>query len=137
MTFISFRNTIAAFGLLTVIALVPTTASARSSVHVDIPGFSIGFHDRNRYGWRQNRRHSNRHSRRNHSYDYGHRNYGSGYYDRSYRGYGYAPRSYRGYGNAPRSGYYGRDVCPIAGYSPYGYRDRGCYAHKDHFHCND
>ncbi|MBT8115839.1 MAG: hypothetical protein KJP04_10670 [Arenicella sp.] len=135
MTLLSFSKTIATAALLTSMALIPTTASARGSVHIDVPGFSIGFHDRHYYGkhhryrdrhhWRH-KRHFKRHYRRDHYWRPRHRGYGSGYYDRGYRNYGYAPRSR----------YYGGTLCPTPGYSPYWYGGGNCYAHKGHFHCD-
>jgi len=43
------KTMIALFALLLTAAFIPSTASAGAKVHVNIPGISIGFHDRH-YG---------------------------------------------------------------------------------------
>ena len=136
MTFLNFRSALVFIGLATIMALVPTTASAKGSVHIDIPGISIGYHDnyyRNSY---RHKRHYNKHRRhyKKHRY-YNKRYYDHGYSSRSYRNY---DRSYdRGYQYRSRTRYYERDnYCPDPGYSSRAYRDRSCYSHGDHYHCD-
>ncbi len=134
MNFFSIRKLLAMSAMALTVAAVPGTASAGGSIHLDIPGFSIGFHDDHRY--RKRHRHYKSHKRykrykrhyRNHdSYDY--------YPRRSYRYYdGYRSNRY------DRRRYRDRDryeSCPTPGYSSRYYRDRGCYSHGDHYHCDD
>ena len=142
MTFLNIRSALVFFGLATSMALVPTTASAKGSVHIDIPGISIGYSD-NHYGknYRQ-KRHYNNHRRHNRKHNY----YNKRHYNQSYSGYGYSDRSYRNndrgysdrrYNNQSRTRYYERDnYCPDPGYSTRAYRDQSCYSHGDHYHCN-
>lgn len=135
MTIFNTRRVLALLAMTISIAAVPSTASARGSVHVDIPGFSIGFHDHDRHYRKRHKRYK-RHYRKHH------RNHHRGY---RYRSYDYYPRrsyryndyydDYRGRSN--RRGY--RDdyeYCPTPGYSSRYYRNRGCYSHGDHYHCD-
>ena len=138
MTFLNIRSALVLFGLATSMAIVPTTASAKGSVHIDIPGISIGYYDNHyRKSYRQ-KRHYNNHRRHN-------RYYNKRYYNDSYRGNGYSKRNYRSndrgydrsYNDRPRSRSYNRgNYCPIAGYSVNAYRDQSCYSHGDHYHCD-
>lgn len=146
MKLFSINKLLVLSGIALSVAVAPTTASARGSVHIDVPGFSIGFHDDNRHYRKRHKRYHKRHhskhysGRSNRYYD------GYGYQSRGYR-YGsdsYRNRSYRNsYKNGYRSGYknsyrndYRGDYCPTPGYSPRYYDDRGCYAHGDHYHCD-
>ena len=147
MTFLNFRSTLAVFGLISTIALVTNTASARGSVHVDLPGLSIGYQDNHyRPGRAHKRAHKRAYKRRHHRSHRGH-NY-RGYYNRhndynyrdygrSQNGYGYYDQGYRSYDYKSRGRNYNRgNYCPTAGYSEYGYRNRNCSRHEDHFHCS-
>lgn len=149
MSFIKFRSALVFFGLAISAALVPPTASAKGSIHLDIPGISIGYHTNHyRNGYRQ-KRHYNNHHRYNPRYNY----YNKRYYNRNYRNqdYGYSGRNYRNndrsyygrgyndhrYSNRSRNRNYQRnDYCPDPGYSEYAYRDQSCYSHGDHYHCS-
>ncbi len=131
---------------ITLIAL-PTSASAGGSVHVDIPGLSIGVHE-NHYNKKRHRRvyknrHRNNHYRNDYYYDdhrdrkryHKKRYYNGGYYKKRY----YKKRYYNNdYYYGERSNRYNRraEICPIAGYSPYYNDNLDCYRHKDHFHCS-
>jgi len=133
------KYSIAAFSTALIMALAPNTASAGGSLHLDLPGISIGVYDDHRYRYKRKYRHSKR---------YGHR-YNDGYYrDRGYyRERRRARRSERrqrysnDYYYGGRDRYYDRprraERCPAYGYSRYYVRDRGCYKHKDHYHCSD
>ena len=149
MKSLSQRAFILLFAPVLSMALVPSTAQAKSSVHIDLPGFHIGF-DNSHHG---KRRHSKRGHRyyndgyrgyRSHKRHYKrHHNYRGRYYsnDRYPRSYSYSPYYYDDrYYSRPRSDYYGnvyrRPNCPTAGFSWNYYDDRDCYKHKNHFHCD-
>lgn len=149
-----------AFGLLG-IALTPVTAQAGGSLHLDLPGISIGVHDhqykkkRYRRVYRNNRGHRSRHRnyRNDHYYDdykprrYERRRSNRYYYNRGYNNRYNDRYNYR-YNNGYNNDYYygGRsnrnynnrrvEVCPINGYSPYYDDNLRCTRHKDHFHCS-
>lgn len=115
------------FGL--VVAATPGTANAGGSVHLHVPGFSIGYYDDHYH-----RKHRKRlYKRYNHRHYRNHYYYNDDYYPR--RSY----RSYNGYRNYYRPRYQDRyyEVCPTPGYSTRYYRGRGCYSHGDHYHCDD
>ncbi|NND81235.1 MAG: hypothetical protein HKN50_02270 [Gammaproteobacteria bacterium] len=128
MTFLNIRHAFLLFGLTTMVALVPATASAKGSVHIDVPGFSIGFHDSHySHGrhYNKHRRHYNKHRRHHYKHRYWHKRHD--YYRHDY---GYRDRPYR-----HRYDTYRYDRCPDPGYSRYNYRNRDCYRHKGHYHC--
>lgn len=165
--FNSLSKTSGVFALLSMFiafTALPSTAAARSSVHIDLPHFSVGFHDNNHgkkyrksHGNRHynnnsyGSRHSNRHyKKRHHNNNYYGGSYNSGSYNNHYNGhssYGYKNRYYK-----PRNNYYNRSYnrsysrndnrnygggyCPTPGYSSNYYRDSGCYSHGDHYHCD-
>ena len=115
-------------------AAVPGTASAGGSVHIDIPGFSIGYYDDHRYRKRHRKHYRKhyRHHKRSHRYyrdHYDYRPYGS----YNYYGGGYRSRDY--YRPRYRDNRY--DYCPTPGFSLRFYRNRGCYSHGNHYHCDD
>lgn len=144
----------AIIGILTFVG-IPTNAKASGgSVHIDLPGLSIGFHDdhykkkryrkqyRDRRSYRDrgyyrdrghyrgrhyyNERRAHRRDHRRHDRYYNNRRYNDRYY--------YSGRSDR----RDRNRYYqGRSqICPVAGYSPYYDRGLNCYRHKGHYHCS-
>ena len=148
------KTVIAALGLLTVVAMAPTTASASGNLHLNLPGLSIGLHD-NDHGHKQHRkRYRNKHYRDNHYSQrryrddrrhYNQHHHNRHYYDdrrdrryynnhRSYNDYYYSGRrnNDRRYSNNARRG----DVCPMEGYSRNYNRNLNCYKHKGHFHCS-
>ena len=140
---LSVKHLLATLSMLTVLAVTPTTALAKGSVHIDVPGFSIGVHDdyyyRNRsYSRKSNSRrynnyyNDNRYERRRYRQSrnryYNNRRYNDNYYS---GGRQYDRRYDRGYDNGYRA-----EVCPIDGYSRYDDRNRNCYEHKGHFHCS-
>ena len=105
MKFLSLRKALVPFGILTCVALAPTSASAKGSVHINVPGISIGFYDGHHRHYKKKYRHRHRYRHHhNNYYYYDYRpSYGYGYrlYDRGYR---YYRPSYR------------RPYCPIRGY---------------------
>lgn len=128
----------AALGLTLLFAMTPGTAMAGGSVHIDIPGLSLGVHDGHRSKYRHKKRYHKRHY--------------NDYYDNDYRSRRYERRRDRErYYNSYNDDYYysGRrnsrsynysrprrvEVCPRAGYSRYYLRDSECSSHKGHFHC--
>jgi len=145
--FFNTRKFLAVMAIVTTVAVIPNTASARSSIHIDLPSISLSLHDR--HGYRNNRRgirhnfHNNYHSYRN-SRQYKRNNYRShrGNYRNHYTNNNYYTNgySYRGFGFQPRSQYnqpsYRGPICPTPGFSTGYDENRGCYAHKDHFHCD-
>lgn len=131
------------FGVVLLVAAVPNSAHARSSVHIDVPGFSIGWYDQDRHYRKRHHRPSRHHYDRyydNYYYDEyrprrhhrKHKRYHKKYYNNHYY---HDNRSYY-----PRDRYYDRprvvEICPTAGYSRYRDRNRSCYQHKDHYHCD-
>lgn len=132
-----FRKILALSAMAFSVAVVPTTASAAPSIHLDLPGLSIGLHDHhNRHYRKRYKRHHKRY------YKDRYRHYDNHYPRRSYRYYDYGNRYYDG-GRSNRSPrrYYDRhdryDRCPTPGYSSYYYRNGGCYSHGDHYHCEN
>lgn len=142
------KPAIALFGIVLLVAAGPNTAHAKSSVYVNVPGFSIGWHDNDRRyrkrHYRNSRGHYDRHN--DNYYDRGHRSrkyrkhHNRRYDDRQYNN-GYSYDNYRSGGQRyyPRDNYYNSprvaDICPVAGYNRYRDRNRSCYQHKDHYHC--
>lgn len=141
---------ISLFGALLMIALTPSAAYAGGSgITLNLPGLTIGVHDRDRKRYRQ--RHHYRHhndyyyesrNRRNKRF-YNQRHYNDRHYNKRGNRY-YNTRRYNdhyyygGRGNNDRRYYNSRrsDVCPINGYSRNYNRSRNCYKHKGHFHCS-
>lgn len=126
------RFSMAGAGLIALLLLVPGTAAAKGSVHIDIPGLSIGVHDdhyrHHRKHYRGDRHHKKRHYRKRHRQSY--------YYDPYYYDPYYSNQyDYRSGRRDYRSRYAPR--CPTAGFSEYYLRNRDCYRHKDHFHCGN
>jgi len=143
---LSAKHLFATLGMLTVFAVTPTTAFASGSVHINVPGFSIGFHDVHhshkryrkhyrgyynddyRYERRKYRKKRNRYYKKRRYYD---NYYSSGRrYDR-----GYDRKYNRRYERRYNDGYRA-EACPIDGYSRYDDRGQNCYEHKDHYHCS-
>lgn len=130
------KLSVAGFCAVMIVALTPSTAQARGSVHIDIPGISIGVHDDHRY------RHKRKYRQRRDHYNSRYRDRRDNYYRerrksrRDNRRNRYSNDYYYGGGN----NYYERprrtQVCPTYGYSRYYVRDRGCYRHKGHYHCD-
>jgi len=135
------KHLVAAFSLITVIAMTPTSAFARGSIHIDVPGFSIGVHNDRGYRSRGHR-HSRKYNRR---YYNSNRRYKKRYYNsRRYNNRRYNNRRYndnyysggRGYNRGYYNDSYRAEVCPIDGYSRYYDRNQNCYEHKGHYHCS-
>jgi len=135
MNLVSFKKLVTMLTAVLTLSVVPTSASAGGSVHINVPGFSIGYHG-DYYGRKHYRKNYNR-AKRSHRY------YRNQYRDRDY--YNYRPRrSYNYYydGYRSRDRYRSRyrndyDYCPTPGFSVRYYRNRGCYSHGDHYHCDD
>ena len=143
---LSAKHLLATLGMLSVLAVAPTSAFAGDSIYIDVPGISIGFHGdrhsnkhhRKHYNKRYNRQHydGRRYERRkyrqkrNRYYDDNY--YNDRKYDRRYNN-SYRNNSYRN--NNYRNDGYRAQVCPIDGYSSYYDRSRNCYEHKGHYHC--
>ena len=133
MKLFSIRKLLVLGAAATTLVVASGTASAGGRVHIDIPGFSIGYYDDHHYRkkYRKHRRHYKRHHKRHHRY------YDDYYY--------YEPRRYYYYdGYRSRDRYRSRDsyrndydYCPTPGFSLRYYRNRGCYSHGDHYHCDD
>lgn len=127
------RKVLLTFIAVTSISLLPNIASAKPSVSIHLPGFSIGFNDR----------HYNNRRNKNRNYRYYNDRY---YYDNRTRGYRYKPSTRYRYRNRyndyrrlrPRIYVpsYQSEICPEPGYSPYYYEDHGCRRHADHYHCD-
>ena len=133
MTIFNSKTMIAALLIAFSFASVPNSASARSSVHVDFHGLTIGVHDSDRR-YRKQHKHHKRYYRDRHYYNgsrYGSRSRYNYYYD--YYRPRYSSRRYLSgrYYNDRRNNY-----CPTDTYSSRFYRNRGCYAHGDHYHCD-
>ena len=144
----------ATLGMVTVMVVTPTSASAKGSIHLDLPSISIGLYDdhrshkryrrhqnkhyRSRYNDHyDNRRYERRHHRRDrnryyNSHQYNHNYYSSGRHDN--RRYDRRNNSYRNDSYRNR-GYQGA-LCQIDGLSRHSDRGRNCYPHKGHFHCS-
>ena len=141
----TFPKVAAAFAMIMMISAIPATASARGSVHIDLPHFTLGYHDE---GYRSHRSHKRKHYRKNRRHNR--------YYNRHYNSHrNYDRNGYSRYNNNQRyynDGYYtsnrydrrnrnynrsrSRDnYCPTPGYSSRYYRNGGCYSHGDHYHC--
>ena len=146
----TLRKSAILFGLLLTVSIAPSSASARSSVHIDLPHFSIGYsgnHHGNNHRSRKydNRRHHNsrgydRHYRGKHHYrsnrysnHKGYRNYqpSTRYYDNNSYDRGYSS----GYSSRNSRRDYSASYCPTDTYSSNYYRNRECYQHADHYHC--
>jgi len=149
---LSAKHLLAAFSMLTVMAIAPTSAFAGGSVHLDVPGFSIGVHDDHKYRKRHrkhyrsryydDRRYERRHRRNSNDY-YNRRYYNDNYYSSGRRHYRDSYRNYdrrydRRYDRNSYDRRYDRraEICPIDGYSARYDRNRSCYEHKDHYHCS-
>lgn len=149
------KTLMATFGLLTALTMAPTASASGSSLHLNLPGFSIGVHDdhghkkyrkryrnrhhndsyyRNRYDHRNSDRYYNQ--RRSNSYYYNNRNSNRYYNNRrnnnNYYSGGRRNNDRRYYNDSRRV-----EVCPIIGYTPRYDRYRDCYRHKGHYHCSD
>ena len=118
---LSAKHLIAAFSLLTVMAVAPTSAYAGGSVYFNGPGISIGVHDNHKYRKRSRKQYRNRYY--NDRRYYKKNNYYSGgrsYYRDSYRN---SNRYYdRGYDSRYDRNSYDRrydrrpEVCPVNRY---------------------
>ena len=157
------KTLMAAFGLITAVAMAPTASASGSSLHLNLPGISIGVHDghgnkkyRNRHRSRhhnsshyrddyyRDKRYRHRDDRRSKRYYNQRRNNDYYYSDRKSKRY-YNTRRYNdnyyygGRGNNDRRYYNDSryvEVCPVEGYSRNYNRNRSCYKHKGHFHCS-
>jgi hypothetical protein len=144
---LSAKHLFATLGMFTVIAVTPTSAFAKGSVHFDLPGLSIGVHDDHRSNSRHrkhynnnhrsryndhydNRRYERRHHRREHKRHYNKRHYNDNYNSRGR----HDSQRYDRRNNSHRSDSYRVEVCPIDGYSRYFQQGRRGYQHKDHYH---
>jgi hypothetical protein len=144
---LSAKHLFATLGMFTVIAVTPTSAFAKGSVHFDLPGLSIGVHDDHRSNRRHrkhynnnhrsryndhydNRRYERRHHRREHKRHYNKRHYNDNYNSRGR----HDSQRYDRRNNSHRSDSYRVEVCPIDGYSRYFQQGRRGYQHKDHYH---
>jgi len=110
-------------------AFVPTTAQAGSSITIHTPGLSIGLHDVH---------HSHKYKKRKYRKRY-RKNYYNDYYNyRPRRSHNYNRSYYNGNRNGYRKSYRNRsyNYCPDYGYSRYNYSDQDCYSHGGHYHCN-
>ena len=126
MNFINTRKFLAILTMMIAITAVPNTASARGSLHIELPHLSLGFHGGHHNKYRK--RHYNNHRNYNNYYSNNNSYYGSGY--KSYQHYQPQPRYYQpSYQN--QNGY-----CPTPGYSSTYYNGGGCYEHGDHYHCD-
>lgn len=136
------KTLIATVGLLS--ALLTAPIASAGSVHLNLPGISIGVHDGHRY--KDNRYRSHRsndrryYKKRKYQRHYDNNDY---YYDRSSRNSKYDRRYnnnnyYGGNSNYDRRDYRSNrsQVCPTRGYTPRYDRNRNCYKHKGHFHCS-
>jgi len=133
----TFTKFAAALAVLTMCVAMPSTASARGSVHVDLPHFSIGFHDNGYRSYRKHRKHYRKH-RRNHYNDYRRNHHNKRYYNKRYYDDGNytSYRSDRSYRNKQRSRRYSDNYCPTYNYSDRYYQNDGCTAHGNHYHCD-
>jgi len=142
MNFINTRKFLAILTMMITVIAVPNTASARGSLHIELPHLSLGLHGGHHNKYR-NRHHSSRYNNhRNYNNYYSNQNshYGSGYktyryYQPQTRYYQSQPRYSQPRYNQPsyqnQSGY-----CPTPGYSSRYYNGGGCYEHGDHYHCD-
>ncbi len=140
------RHAVILFGAAGLIGLLsaPSTAQAGGSVHLNLPGLSIGVHDDHHYKKKRYRRHY----RDRYYYDdhwrkkryYKKRHYKKRYYNRDYYGSRYDRRRYYNddYYYGGRSSRYDRrrNYCPDPGYSSYDNDNLDCYRHKGHYHCS-
>ena len=160
------KQTVAALGLVLLVGIAPNSAHAKGSLHLELPGLSIGLHDNDRR-YRSSRRHYNRNYHNNHHDEYRgrdrryHKKYRhhKRYYKNHHNGHhnnNYSNKRYNRYDNRydnqyndnyyyggqsnRNDGYYNQSqraqICPTAGYSRYRDRNRSCYQHKDHYHCD-
>ena len=138
---VNSRKSIALLSMLLAVAVVPASASA-GSVHIDVPHIGISLHNSNSHYRRhkRSRRHHNRHHYKSRNYNSGYNYYTprTRYYDRGYNsGYRSGYNSGYNYGNNYNNGdNYNSNYCPTPGYSSRSYRNRGCYSHGDHYHCD-
>ena len=139
---LSVKNLFATLGLLTVLAIAPSTVSA-NDIHISVQGLNVGFHgdnySRKKYRKRNKQYYNKRYYSKKH---YNNNNYSNGRYYNDYnrdynRSYNnsYIDNDYRN--NNYRSNNYNSQVCPVNGYSSYYDKSRDCYEHKGHFHCSD
>ena len=135
------KHFIAAFGLIAVLAITPTSAFARGSVQIHIPGISIGVYDDHGYKHRK-RSYKKRYSKKRYNNNYNNRRYNNNYYNNrrynnnnSYYNDRRYNNSYNGRNNYYNDGYRSQR-CPADGYSSYYDRNRNCYEHNGHFHCS-
>jgi hypothetical protein len=157
---LSAKHLIATLGMFTVIVVTPTSAFARGSVHLDLPGLSIGVHDdhRSNRGHRKHHRkhynnHRSRHNdyydnrrydnhryerrdhRRSHKRHYKNRRYNDNYYSSGrYNNQRYDRRDNNYRNDRYRNDRLRVEICPIDGYSRYYQQGRNGYQHKDHYH---
>ena len=121
---LSIFKVLSVLGFLTAVTATPNYAVARTSVHIDLPGISIGV--------------ANRQYRDRYNYRYKRNNYQRYYYSpapsrsikRTYRNNNYYQQNRRIYTPSYQS-----EICPEPGYSPYSYQGHGCRQHYDHYHC--
>ncbi|MFQ3245557.1 MAG: hypothetical protein ACJAYF_000222 [Arenicella sp.] len=143
---LSAKHLFATLGMFTVIVVTPTSAFARGSVHLDIPGLSIGVHDDYRSD-RRHRKHQRKHHRKHynthrsrHNDHYDKRHYKNRRHNDNYYSSGrYNNQRYDRRDNNYRNDQYYNDrrrveICPIDGYSRYYQQGRNGYQHKDHYH---
>jgi hypothetical protein len=144
---LSAKHLFATLGMFTVIAVTPTSAFAKGSVHFDLPGLSIGVHDDHRSNSRHRKHYNNNHrsryndhydnrryERRQHRRDHKRHSKGQRYNDNYYSSGRHDNRRYERRNDSYRSDSYRVEVCPIDGYSRYFQQGRRGYQHKDHYH---
>lgn len=121
-------------GLAISLVVLPATTQASDKVYISTSGISVGFQtDNRRYKKNRSKQYSNKRSYNNKSY-YNNNNYQSKkrYYNNKRKNYSNYNSGYRS-SNRRRSSNY----CEYSnGNSGYNSRQRDCYQHKDHYHCN-
>jgi hypothetical protein len=141
MTYLNSKKAIALWTILFAFAAAPQSASARGSIHLDLPHISLPHISFSHHG-----NHRSKHYRKQHERQYyrDSRRHGKRYnkqhrYSRDYyrsNNY-YQPRSSpynRGY-SAPRNYDDGFEYCPSPAYSLRNDPNRNCQVHGEHFHC--
>jgi len=134
----------AIFALMLGVVITPNTVHA-GDIHIKKSGFSVSYSDRHYYKKRHRNKHYNNYyyNKKNNYYNnryYNKRNSKRYYYNKGYdEGYYDGSSSYKSRKQYYRNQKYRNkrlSYCPTAGYSRYAYRNRECYRHKDHFHCD-
>ena len=108
---------------------------AKGKLYIEVPGFTIGYHDYGHTRTHYNDRHHYYDRRYHHKRYKRHRHYKHHWRDRYRSDNYYYDDHYRD--NRYSSGRYRSDsaYCPDPGYSRYRIDRSYCYRHKDHYHC--